>query len=249
MPRQLRIPRQLEEALLWSVDLIGLWVGIEHYRMGGGTVLAIRWNHRLSTDIDFFMDPGATLGLYGRATWDDLLRRLESLQTEGVVKELLTTTTGFSLRGPAAPLSLFEARRLTAHAVSDERESASGVALESSLEIMLKKVRARMLRSPRYLARDMYDLVACFMDDRQTYDDLYHALTRRERQSLLYDIERGDTRAQDLDRIIAPKYPQVLDSFDRFTHLANEVLSGNPSSSTRDELLTIKALRSKNRSL
>ena len=247
MPRQLRVPQQLEEAMLWSVELIGLWAGIEHYRMGGGTVLAMRWNHRFSTDIDFFMDPGATLELYRRGTWDDLLRQLETLQAEGVVRDLLTTTTGFSLHGPTAPLSLFEARRLTVDAVSDEREAASGVALESSLEIMLKKVRARMLRSPRYLARDMYDLVACFIDDKQTYDNLFHALTQRERQSLLYDIERGDTRVLDLNRIIEPKYPQILESLDRFTHFANEVLSGRPSRPVVDELLEIKAMQTNHR--
>ena len=52
----LHVAGHLEGALRLAVETLDTCIGRETYQMGGGSVLAARWHHRHSTDIDLFFD-------------------------------------------------------------------------------------------------------------------------------------------------------------------------------------------------
>ena len=57
MPRaQIVIPGNPGAALARVVPALSEWLGPEGFVLGGGTVLAARWQHRVSADIDLFTD-------------------------------------------------------------------------------------------------------------------------------------------------------------------------------------------------
>ena len=57
--RSLHFPESLAGALDEFVEAMSPFGVFEDALLGGGTVLAARWQHRVSTDLDFFMPYGA----------------------------------------------------------------------------------------------------------------------------------------------------------------------------------------------
>ena len=53
---QIVIPGNPGTVLARVAPALAEWLGPEGYVLGGGTVLAARWQHRVSTDIDLFTD-------------------------------------------------------------------------------------------------------------------------------------------------------------------------------------------------
>ena len=130
-------------------------------RLGGGTALALRWGHRQSTDLDFFVDPGD----YGRA--HARVRELaEELEARGVRDVTVGPDPGVLCEvGGRTEVTLFPAYPVTSRPLSSDTVEGSRVRLESSAEILAKKLVWRV-GSPEVgsgvrrtaLARDVYDL-------------------------------------------------------------------------------------------
>ena len=81
-----------------------------------------------------------------------------------------------------------------------------------------------MVNSSRYVARDLYDLIVCYELDRESLNEAMHTLSALERDSLRYDVQKGDTRVGDLNRILSPRYPNQVADLERF----NLVRGGDP---------------------
>ena len=60
--------------------------GEEHMRLGGGTALEARWHHRVSTDVDLFVEDGHYRRLY--ANQDRFVRDMKSHLGEGTIIDL-----------------------------------------------------------------------------------------------------------------------------------------------------------------
>ena len=118
--------------------------------LGGGTVLAMHWNHRHSTDLDFVVeedeppDAGA------------LRDRLEALQRQGRIdvwryarrRSVMLTAGGVRLS------FVFEGVDAD---VSTEGRTAMGVRCESPGSILTRKLFGRVLDSGQMVSRDFYD--------------------------------------------------------------------------------------------
>ena len=136
----------------------------EGYRIGGGTVLAGRWGHRHSTDVDLFAEP----------TWyqEVVDRRGEELE-----RALLERAPGVDPeRSWVEPQHIYlavgdsEVTMLPAvwiHRTPEEpvRIRNTRVAAESVEEILGKKLRLRMIGEGAYLIRDLYDIAAAEIED------------------------------------------------------------------------------------
>ena len=59
---------------------------MRNLRLGGGTALAMRWNHRLSTDIDYAMERQLALAFINRAR-QALNHDLRERRASGEVKK------------------------------------------------------------------------------------------------------------------------------------------------------------------
>ncbi len=219
---ELQLPASLQSVLEWLVETLGAWIKGDQYEMGGGSVLAARWQHHLSTDIDLFVD---SVKLDGKEI-DQVIEGFCQLEACGEVSELESyPRQGFSCRREHTPVSLFLTQAATPMRVSAETIQGVGIGTESSTEILLKKVRARMIRSPRYLPRDMYDLIVAHVEDGQAVRDTFGFLTAEERKILTFDAHRDAFRVTNVERIIAPRYPELTDPFENLVRFARIVLA------------------------
>ena len=125
---------------------------------------------------------------------------------------------------------------MTPDAISQEQESTTGLYAESTTEILFKKLRGRMVNATRYVARDLYDIIVCYMLEKQSLHDAMQGLEELELESLRYDVQTGDAVVRDVDRVIQPRYAELTSDFDEFNRIAGEILSRNVSNSTEQVL-------------
>ncbi len=127
------------------------------YTVGGGTALEARWHHRDSTDVDLFVDTR------------DITHTLR--ENREVLREMLfALTTGSAERFQIghdfvqvwlheAPITLIADRRLTTTPVSDECVEGASTRLQSTEEILAKKIHLRILEASTLHPRDFYDML------------------------------------------------------------------------------------------
>ena len=229
----LKLPERLQDSLNWVVRFFDPWIPRSEYAIGGGTILAARWSHRFSTDIGLFADERMFSKTFESGAWDEICKALDQDVSDGTIFDLVLTPNGFSFNTLDGPVSFFSMPRMTEHAVSTEREDSTGVFTESNAEILFKKLRGRMVNASRYVARNLYDVVVCYGRDRESLDIAMEVLSPLERESLRYDVQKGDTNVRDLDRVLTPSFPSLVSDLDRFNLIAGEVLSQDVSDSTR----------------
>lgn len=232
----------MQDALGWLVEFLDTWLERSEYRIGGGTVLASRWQHRHSTDLDLFSEEKVYREVLEPLGWQEITALLNQFQEEGSITKLTFGPNTLSFQYSGVPMSFNSMPRITEGAISSDQEESTGIFAESNTEILFKKLRGRMVNSSTYVARDLYDLVVCYGLERQSFNDAFSSLIQRERDSLRYDVEIGDARVDDLIRVIEPRYPELVSSLDRFNQIAGEVLSQNVSPSTKELLERIGIL-------
>ena len=148
--RQGKVARRLFEALAKEFDPGDL-------SFGGGTVLAARWQHRESRDVDLFCraDVFAGLGREARARIEERVKKMEGCDPEVTWCEdigLYTEVDGIEAtmlpRGQVMP---------------DHRTTVlagTALSLQTSEEILYAKIVHRMYEADEITVRDAYD-VAC----------------------------------------------------------------------------------------
>ncbi len=125
-------------------------------------------------DIDLFVDSAKLVG----TEIDQIIEGFRELEACGDTSDLeIHPQRRFSCRRESTPVSFFLTHTMTLARACSEIFQGVGNGTESSAEILLKKVRARMIRNPRYLPRDMYDLIVAHVEDRQAVVDAFGILT------------------------------------------------------------------------
>ena len=137
-------------------------------RLGGGTALALRWNHRRSTDLDFFF----SYRHYPRVRDGAAALEAALLRAPGVQRVQMAAAPALGAGAGAecvvegvTPVSFFPTDELTSRPVSFDTIAGSRVWLESAPEILAKKLVYRVAGlvaeadQRRFApARDVYDL-------------------------------------------------------------------------------------------
>ncbi len=234
---QLRLPDQQGELLRRALQCLDGIATPDDCVLGGGTALAARWNHRLSVDIDLFTSEANYKrfkpALDRRAeTWKANTTFFEVRIHPSVVHCHMSDGLEFSIAG---------SDNVTLRPLSNEREAATGVRLQSTGEIIARKIRARMINRGSYVVRDAYDVVCCLEYEPQALNEALGALTYGERAALKYDSESNRLELDSKQPLIDPAHAEFQDS----EHLLNrlfDVLTGTvrrvgrkPSSSSPQE--------------
>ena len=134
---------------------LGHHLGGEHkMRLGGGTALAARWRHR-HTDVDLFVDPADYEGLFKSEQRFRTDLELHARSARNIVIE-----PGFAriVLTDGGEISVSTSPSLTAHPVSGDAVRATSVPLETTAEILAKKLRYRMIQNAQIVPRDLYDI-------------------------------------------------------------------------------------------
>ena len=134
------------------------FIGPEFLSFGGGTVLAARWNHRLSLDVDLFCDPNAygSLGAAGLGRLEAAIKAIPGCAEE---------PTWCDSIGTYAEIDGLEATVLPRNSsytasTPPTRLAGTGLTLQSSAWILHAKITGRMYGALEIATRDTYDL-AC----------------------------------------------------------------------------------------
>ena len=118
--------------------------------LGGGTVLAMHWNHRHSTDLDFVVgeDEPPDAGT--------LRARLEALQRQGRIDvwRYARRRSVMLAAGEVRLSFIFEGAGVE---VSTEGRTAMNIRCESPGSILKRKLFGRVLDSGQLVSRDFYD--------------------------------------------------------------------------------------------
>lgn len=152
MPGVYDIPHPAAQILARVAPVLLATMDVEILRIGGGTALAARWRHRTSTDIDITVPAASFTEQSERLTellHNDIdIRRLEVMHgwmkghcDEGEFSIVATN--------PLLP----ECNR------TPDREKMWNIPLESSGEILARKLMLRIYANGEFVSRDLYDLV------------------------------------------------------------------------------------------
>lgn len=144
---RLKIWETLFQRALTLIDSVGAaGVTLDDWSFGGGTVLMRRYRHRISKDIDIFVPDPQYLGY--------LSPRLNT-QAESLTDRYIEQAGSLKLIFPEGEIDFVASPSLTARPVVSERLFGRDVQVETSTEIVAKKV---WHRGPEFTARDLFDL-------------------------------------------------------------------------------------------
>ena len=185
--------------------------GEHHLRLGGGTALAARWHHRHSTDVDLFVEPDP----YRHFHWNTGGRFTLDLTAAAPVDRLIIDDDGayISFHGRAGHVSVAPARGLPLDPRSPDTVRGTHVPLETTAEILAKKLRFRMARDKELLPRDLYDIAAARQRDPASLQIALDALRTDQLAELdqVFKDHPGRARPQDPSPLLAPSDPGLAE--------------------------------------
>ena len=174
--------------------LLELWPA-EDIVLGGGTALAARWNHRISTDIDLFV------------SLDRFLPVSKPLQSVFTGTSIIRSNAGngwFTGTFPEGEFSISTTPNLLPKTVPIPHHFVKGwrIPMESPSEILAKKLKLRISGNGEFVARDFYDLCTADEKDPQSLKIALDVLKDSEREVIGEEILSFGSRASELGRAL-----------------------------------------------
>ena len=181
--------------------------GEQNLRLGGGTALAARWRHRHSTDVDLFVEPEP----YRNFRWNTGGRFTLDLAVADPVDRLIIADDGtyITFHGRPGHITVDVARGLPFDPRSSDTARGTQVPLETTDEILAKKLLFRMARDKELLPRDLYDIAVAHQRDPTALQTALDALGNDQLAEILEVFKDHPTRARPRDHspILAPSDP------------------------------------------
>lgn len=221
----LSFPASLTENLTlvyeWLKDYTNMAIEI-----GGGTVLAARWQHRLSTDIDLFYNTQDEREIFNSGTKDEWLDHLTEQQKRGNVHSWNHYFDGDSWYTEYGPVSLFRTVKddvKLGKAVDIERET--GILCQTTSNILFNKIQGRIIHDYQYTARDLYDIACAYVFEKENLNRSISALANYSVEGLKRDLAGGYIKINDFDTLLEVKYEKFASSADILEKLAGQILT------------------------
>lgn len=182
-PKKLRFPSGPDRILEAGIKLLDRFWDRSQYEIGGGTVLAARWHHRHSTDVDCFMNVDTFRSTYERNT-SDLEEALSRIEEEGLLTSRSVDSRMLTMKfADLGEMSLISGHSLTRSPETSQFEETTEIRLEPTAEILAKKLAFRVVEG-RWKQRDFFDLVVASKCDPDAYQVAMDVLSEGERTSI-----------------------------------------------------------------
>ena len=149
-------PKQLAAAQA-AASVLRRFIDERHLSMGGGTVLQSRWRHRQSSEVDLFCD-GDVFERAQRRFSSEIERALVA-EADSPPERTWVEFMAIYCEPDGVETTLMPHVPLT-EACTDERLPGTRIALQSTAEILAKKLRHRLYEAGGVEVRDLYDLAA-----------------------------------------------------------------------------------------
>ena len=154
------------------------------WRIGGGTLLAARWGHRLSTDIDIFLDERSGLGALNPRRDMGFTEAMEDAGAEKLSVE--DRSLKYQFRAGRVELAQLDPRPKVGHEIALV-EGWRIPALRNT-QILAGKLGGRGLRSP---ARDIFDIAVAGLKDPDALEEAVNLLGRDSIREITTKWEAG----------------------------------------------------------
>ncbi len=224
-----REPRRVIELLAEVLHQMGVF---HECRLGGGTALAARWQHRKSTDLDIFCKGEAidTLFHAGKAEIGDLLNKCIQDGIPITGNAFLNNDEILHFQIDEVPVSLGRTNEFVG-ARSGEAETLTGLELSSTVDILYKKLAHRTFRTQEITIRDAYDYLTAQKRDPEALvmawnllrDDQKDYIAKTHAKHAFDDVPVGGGRP-----VAFPDDPEMLVNLhDKMAKLFGETLSHN----------------------
>ncbi|MDE0190174.1 MAG: nucleotidyl transferase AbiEii/AbiGii toxin family protein [Gammaproteobacteria bacterium] len=177
--------------------------------LGGGTVLAARWGHRVSTDIDLFADHDRYQERIANRR-DEASRALGAIVGQAGAGAVQVERGWLRVDLPEGPATLMTIPRPTIRDEYPETVSGTSIPTESTAEILARKVQSRILDNGVFADRDLYDLLVAAERDQEALRRVLASITVEEKAMIASEL-----RALPRDRFISepirePTYPRLV---------------------------------------
>lgn len=215
MTKELQIPGNVKTAFYWTEDLFRTLLkdDMNKIALGGGTVLAMHWKHRISTDLDYFLvttnmnDAGRIIG--------SLTEPLHILEANKKIRDLEHSPLNLKFFVQDTETTLFTTHNMT-NEPPEHREPATGIRLENIDEILAKKLKGRIMGLGTFTARDFYDFCIAAHKKPGALRKAIATCSKGEMDSITHQLKnwrRSDqireTRTN--KQLIKPRYPKIAD--------------------------------------
>ncbi len=183
--------------------------GADSIVLGGGTVLAARWNHRVSTDIDLFtnLEHYQDRVADRRETVASTLCRLLSDAADGAVE---VERGWLRIHFPEGPAALMTIPRPTIRDPHPEIAAGTDIRTESTAEILARKLQSRMLDLGVLTDRDLYDLLVARERDPVALRRVLTSVTDAERAAIASELRSLPGNWSSGEPVRDPAYPDLL---------------------------------------
>lgn len=160
--RQEFIPSPHSDVAKALFDVAVEFVGPSALTFGGGTVLASRWGHRKSFDVDLFCDPGeyALLSRRCRTLIEKGIVQIDGCDSEQTWCEDIATYT--KINGVTATML---PRSVALRPDQPSRLAGTELRIQSSAQILYGKIVGRMYGEGKVAVRDAYDIACARIHD------------------------------------------------------------------------------------
>lgn len=209
--------RLFERARVLIEDARKQGLPVDEWTFGGGTVLMRRHRHRLSKDIDIFIDNPEFLGY--------LTPRLSDV-AESLTTDYVEDTEYVKLRFPDGEIDFVVAAPLSEQPANRESILGHSFLVETSTEIVAKKI---WHRAATFTARDIFDLAMVSEREPDALKGIYPILSDR-RETVLTRIAAFEPQLREtFNELLVLEYRR---SFEECVAIVKSTLS-NASSTMR----------------
>ena len=178
----LPLPADLSNLLDIAYRFSTQFIPAAELSIGGGSVLAARWNHRESFDIDLSVSRFAVTR--HAASRPNLFFSLVEADEELHSGYLRADLAHVLCQDLTHSFSWLFAPPLTSSPLSQESDPHHRLPMDSSAEILAKKLYYRMGEHGRYLPRDLYDLAWASIHEPVTFAESASILIPHQRSQI-----------------------------------------------------------------
>ena len=196
--------------------------------LGGGTVLAARWQHRVSMDIDLFTDHDRyRVQIASRR--DEVADQLDALVAQVGEGAVEVQRGWLRVHFPEGPVALMTIPRPTVRDAYTQWAYGTDIPTESTAEILARKLQSRILDLGVFTDRDLYDLLVAQEQDPEALRRVLASVTNAERATIASEL-RGlprhwssgepvrDAAYPSLLRDLAPRARRLFETAPNITH-------------------------------
>ncbi len=206
---QIVIPGNPGIVLVRVAPALASWLGPDGFVLGGGTVLAARWEHRVSTEISLFTD----LERYRQTIAgqrEQVAASLRTLVGTAAAGAVEVERGWLRLQFPEAPAALVTIPRPTIQDPYSEWVRGTEVRTESTAEILARKVQSRILDLGAFTARDLYDILVAGERDPEALSRVLASITDSERAAIATELRALPSDWTGDEPVREPAQPELL---------------------------------------